>query len=226
MKSLDQIAEESVSKYVADHKFARLPCAREVLVAMARRGAEAVLAVLDEQTSEADGLGGTKSIDEIIDPATPPAKPQSDNFKSTAWAIGSLTIPKIDTNRPGWAGIPVVPGYMGLLGVLIEALNQAQYGKGSERHNPGGDLPFESQRMQSISNLIGSVDGMTYQACKKITEGVKLPTLERKTAELLGAINYIAGMIVWLRAQAGLPTMSPAQTVKPVVPQPHGNPTA
>lgn len=95
--------------------------------------------------------------------------------------------------------IKVRVGYTGLRDVLVEALNQAQYGKGAERHNLTGKVPFERQRMQLISELIGSVDGMTYQACKKITEGVKLPTLERQVAELLGAIVYIAGMIVFLR---------------------------
>lgn len=95
--------------------------------------------------------------------------------------------------------VKVRKGYGGLLNILVEALNQAQKGKGAERHNLGGDLPFEKQRMQSISELVGSVDGMSYQACKKITEGVNLPTLDRQVAELLGAINYIAGMIVFLR---------------------------
>lgn len=98
--------------------------------------------------------------------------------------------------------VKVRKGYTGLLNILVEALNQAQQGKGAERHNLGGDLPFEKQRMQSISELVGSVDGMSYQACKKITEGVNLPTLERQVAELLGAINYIAGMIVFLRKKA------------------------
>lgn len=98
--------------------------------------------------------------------------------------------------------VKVRKGYTGLLNILVEALNQAQQGKGAERHNLGGDLPFEKQRMQSISELVGSVDGMSYQACKKITEGVNLPTLDRQVAELLGAINYIAGMIVFLRKRA------------------------
>lgn len=97
---------------------------------------------------------------------------------------------------------PIVrPEYSGLYSVLCQALSQAQDGKGAERHNIGGDVPFERQRMQQISDLIESVDGMTYQACKKITEGVSLPTLERQERELLGAINYIAGMIIWLRKQ-------------------------
>lgn len=104
-----------------------------------------------------------------------------------------------------YANVTVRNGYAGLHHILVEALNQAQRGKGAERHNLGGDIPFERQRMQQISELIGSVDGMTYQACKKITEGVKLPTLDRQVAELLGAINYIAGMITFLRGRVKKP---------------------
>lgn len=109
--------------------------------------------------------------------------------------------PKMTLANPGkgWTSVCVVPGYKGLLGVLMEALNQAQYGKGADRHNLGGDIPFERQRMQQISSLIGSPDGMVYQACKKITEGVKLPTLDRQVAELLGSIVYIAGIVIYLR---------------------------
>jgi hypothetical protein len=97
--------------------------------------------------------------------------------------------------------VPVRPGYKVLFAILVEALDQAQKGKGADRHNLGGAIPFERQRMQTISELIGSVHGMTYQACKKITEGVALPTLERQVEELKGAINYIAGMILFLRKQ-------------------------
>lgn len=111
-----------------------------------------------------------------------------------------------DLHDPSGSGesdftVKVRKGYAGLHGILVEALDQAQSGKGAERHNLGGDIPFEEQRMQTISELIGSVDGMAYQACKKITEGVNLPTLDRQVRELLGAINYIAGMIVYLRKQ-------------------------
>jgi hypothetical protein len=86
--------------------------------------------------------------------------------------------------------------------VLCEALNQAQYGKGAERHNLGSDVPFDRQRMQTVSELVGSPDGMVYQAVKKITEGMKLPTIDRQVAELLGAINYIAGIVLFLRKRA------------------------
>jgi hypothetical protein len=99
--------------------------------------------------------------------------------------------------------VEVKPEYLSLLGVLVEALNQAQVGKGAERHNLSGETPFERQRMQQISELIASKDGMVYQAIKKITEGVNLPTLDRQVAELLGAINYLAGIIIFLRKQGG-----------------------
>lgn len=105
--------------------------------------------------------------------------------------------------------VDVVDGYDSLFNVLTEALDQAQGGKGAERHNLGGGIPFERQRMQQISELIGSPDGMAYQVCKKVTEGVGLPTLDRQVAELLGAINYLAGMVIFLRRRAGVVEAAP-----------------
>lgn len=114
----------------------------------------------------------------------------------------------IDLLQPRAGGrqrlVRVNPGYDGLASILVEALNQAQQGKGHERHNMGGGIPFERQRMQTVSELIGSVHGMTYQVCKKVTEGVELPTIERQVAEMLGAINYLAGIIIFLRKQDSL----------------------
>lgn len=95
--------------------------------------------------------------------------------------------------------VSVNQGYDSLFSVLVEALDQAQVGKGADRHNMGGDIPFEEQRMQKISQLLDSPDGMAYQVCKKVTEGIGLPTVDRQVAELLGAINYLAGMVIFLR---------------------------
>ena len=91
--------------------------------------------------------------------------------------------------------------YDSLALVLEAAYDQATEGKGAERH--GGGLPFTDQPMQTISNLLQTPDGMAYQACKKITEARGLPTHERRVAELLGAINYIAGMVVWYEQNEG-----------------------
>lgn len=92
------------------------------------------------------------------------------------------------------SGIDVVPGYEHLQAVLDAAYHQASAGKGKERH--ANDLPFHDQRMQTISNLLGSDDGMAYQAMKKLTEGLQFTNAAQMEKELLGAIVYIAGILV------------------------------
>jgi len=88
-----------------------------------------------------------------------------------------------------------------LTSVFEGAYSQAAYGKGKERH--AGDLPFQHQPMQQISNLLGSTNGMAFQAVKKITEARKLPQLERRVRELHGALNYCAGIIISGQARNG-----------------------
>lgn len=90
------------------------------------------------------------------------------------------------------------PGYERLAEVLEAAFAQAAHGKGAERH--AGGQPFHEQPMQQISELLGNVDGMAFQAIKKIREARGLPTVEAQVRELLGAINYVAGMVVFLQA--------------------------
>ena len=94
--------------------------------------------------------------------------------------------------------LDVRPGYESLAAVLQRALDQAQRGKGAERHATG--LPFDQQPMQSISRLVGSADGLVYQAIKKAQESQRLPE-GRDIAELLGAVNYLAGAIIYKEAQ-------------------------
>jgi len=89
--------------------------------------------------------------------------------------------------------------YLQLALVLQRAHDQAAYGKGKDRHAKG--QPFHEQRMQSVSRLLDSPDGMAYQVLKKVTEGLELPTTERKVAELLGAINYLAGIVIFLESK-------------------------
>ncbi len=87
-------------------------------------------------------------------------------------------------------------GYEALAGVLRRAFEQASAGKGKERHANG--KPFTEQPMLSINRTLGSIDGMLYQAAKKAAEARGLPTTERAVAELLGAINYLAGAVILL----------------------------
>ncbi len=85
--------------------------------------------------------------------------------------------------------------YQALQDVLQRAYNQAAKGKGAERH--GTDLPFEDQPMQSISKLLGTEDGLLYQAMKKIQESTRMDR-DASIKELLGAINYLAGAVIFI----------------------------
>lgn len=90
-------------------------------------------------------------------------------------------------------------GYEQLESILNEALEQAAAGKGKERH--ANERAFEDQPMQLISKLLGDNHGLAFQAIKKVQESLRLPD-DRAERELLGAINYIAGMIIFLREAA------------------------
>lgn len=107
-----------------------------------------------------------------------------------ACGLGTISIPLFE----GYA----VPGYESLDYVLRQAYQQAAGGKGKERH--ATDLPFTEQPMQSISALLGSHNGLLYQAMKKIQESNRLPH-DRAIAELLGAINYVAGAVIYLETK-------------------------
>lgn len=112
-------------------------------------------------------------------------------------------------------------GYESLADVLQAAYDQAAYGKGAERHACGN--AFEDQRMQTISDLLDSPDGMVYQLIKKTTEGLGFAEHDRREKELLGAIVYLAGIVVWYRRKhEGLPTKDylPEPVLAPAPPAP------
>ena len=89
--------------------------------------------------------------------------------------------------------------YASLQAVLDAAYAQAAHGKGAERHARGN--PFEEQHMQTISRLLGTERGMAFQAIKKLTEGLDMADPDARERELLGAINYLAGIVVYFRAR-------------------------
>lgn len=86
--------------------------------------------------------------------------------------------------------------YSGLYSVLMDALDQACNGKGKERH--ANDKPFEEQPMQTHCDALGSPQGMAYQVMKKTAEAMGMADPAHQIRELLGAINYAAGMIIWI----------------------------
>jgi hypothetical protein len=96
--------------------------------------------------------------------------------------------------------VAAAPGYELLAAVLDEALEQAQGGKGRDRHGFSGDS-FEDQTIVSINEILGSIHGQVYQICKKAIEATRLPP-ERARLDLLGAINYLAAAVIQIDRQA------------------------
>lgn len=93
-----------------------------------------------------------------------------------------------------------VTGYETLEDVLHRAYLQAATGKGAARHGRG--VQFDEQPTQAISRLLGTDAGLAFQAMKKINEGMRLEH-DAKIKELLGAINYIASMIIYMEYHNG-----------------------
>lgn len=89
------------------------------------------------------------------------------------------------------------PGYETLAAVLVRAYDQAAYGKGKERH--ANDEPFDKQVMQTGAHRFGT-GALLFQAFKKSEESQRLPQ-DRAIAELLGAINYLAGAVIAMEAK-------------------------
>ena len=94
--------------------------------------------------------------------------------------------------------VMVQPGYHILFDVLREALDQAQLGKGKERHQKG-DTPFDRQPILEIARMVG-LGSAAGQVIKKTQEATRLPK-DRAIKELLGAINYAAACIILLEEQ-------------------------
>jgi hypothetical protein len=95
----------------------------------------------------------------------------------------------------------VEPGYESLAKVLQAALNQAQSGKGKERH--AADEPFHEQEICQNTRAVGYGYPLG-QARKKAREALRL--LETKgpdaaIAECLGAINYLAAAVIVMQEQ-------------------------
>lgn len=91
-----------------------------------------------------------------------------------------------------------VDGYESLEAVLFDAYLQAATGKGAVRHGRGA--AFDAQPTQTISALLGTDSGLAFQAMKKINEGMRLDPAAKKR-ELLGAINYIASIIIFMNKE-------------------------
>jgi hypothetical protein len=94
--------------------------------------------------------------------------------------------------------VNVEPGYESLADVLVEALEQAQHGKGLERH--AENKPFLEQTICETTREEGH--GFTRgQVRKKIKEVKRLSTPAAQIRELLSIIVYTAADILVVKEE-------------------------
>lgn len=89
--------------------------------------------------------------------------------------------------------------YTTLRTILDAAFDHAATGKGKERH--ARDLPFDEQPMLETTRLVGAGFPLG-QAIKKAGEAagmIERGQYDAAEAECLGAINYLAGAVAWMR---------------------------
>lgn len=89
--------------------------------------------------------------------------------------------------------------YTTLRTILDAAFAHAATGKGKERH--ARDLPFDDQPMMQTTRLVGQGFPLG-QAIKKAGEAagmIERLEYDAAEAECLGAINYLAGAVAWMR---------------------------
>lgn len=91
--------------------------------------------------------------------------------------------------------------YAELKRVLNQAFDSQTKGKAKERHNQTGLLPFEQQRIMTISETIGSPHGLTYQVTKKMLEALDMADVEKTIHELQGAMVYLGALILFVERQ-------------------------
>lgn len=95
------------------------------------------------------------------------------------------------------AGVRVKTGYENLWTILVKALEQAQTGKGTNRHGHTG-ATWDRQTINAIPMMLGSVAPQAYQICKKATEAVGLVhagNLNQAEEDALGIIVYAASLV-------------------------------
>lgn len=190
---------------------------REAEVALDRRSGESAADKMKEALRETLSVLGRKKLVEI---------PEEDTYTLTKvmvvlatrpkWPINWERINEITQNQIARAAIKTVvlpatgfadteeraarkfpcEGYERLHAAYQDAHHHAAYEKGNERH--ANDLPFHEQRMQTISQGLNSPDGMAYQVIKKVQEGLQMEDAGARRRELLGALNYLAGIVIFL----------------------------
>lgn len=88
--------------------------------------------------------------------------------------------------------------YAELKRVFDQAFTGQTEGKAKARHNKTGVLPFEQQRIMTISETQNSPYGLTYQVTKKMLEALDMHDATKTIHELQGAMVYLGALILFV----------------------------
>lgn len=91
--------------------------------------------------------------------------------------------------------------YAELKRVFDQAFTGQTQGKAKARHNKTGILPFEQQRIMTISETQNSPYGLTYQVTKKMLEALDMDEVEKTLHELQGVMVYVGALILYVERQ-------------------------
>jgi hypothetical protein len=166
-------------------------------IAAAQRSNDCAVPGLEESGVEAkSGLPfGPRGIDDMPPSEWSPTegKPVADNSKGLIEDVA-----RASERVAQWRN---ESNYTTLRAILDAAFNHAATGKGKERH--ARDLPFDKQPMLETTRLVGPGFPLG-QAIKKAGEAagmIERGQYDAAEAECLGAINYLAGAVAWMREQ-------------------------
>lgn len=166
-------------------------------IAAAKRSADAVLPTIGQPKA-----ANSDDCATVCDPSL--VKP----LRQPKYTLDGMLAGMTEANRHEEIGRYVgQPQYRLLRAILDAAFNHAAVGKGKERH--ARNLPFDKQPMLETTRLVGPGFPLG-QAIKKAGEAagmIERGELDSAEAECLGAINYLAGAVAWVREQkAAAPT--------------------
>lgn len=131
-------------------------------------------------------------------------QPEAANSGDDGYAEGNdfaLRVMRGEANLVAVGTVAANDNYTTLRTILDAAFAHAATGKGKERH--ARDLPFDKQPMLETTRLVGPGFPLG-QAIKKAGEAagmIERGDLGAAEAECLGAINYLAGAVAWMREQ-------------------------
>lgn len=126
---------------------------------------------------------------------------QDKNIDAIQASMDQFICSHVELKSPNDALIEQFGPYSGLKRVFDQAFTSQTEGKSKARHNKTGILPFEQQRIMTISETINSPHGLTYQVTKKMLEALDMPEIEKTIHELQGAMVYLGALILYVERQ-------------------------